>query len=598
MTKFHKKNKKTKSHSNQRRSKGETTSESISAEEKVNLDLNIHNNPTDFFTKNTSFDQHFEAQTKSRDRYLAILKAFDEYSIEIAAGVKSKILSAAYARHDHKLVDFILNEHKQFGFVDVLKAVTSLDSVREKKAIEKKLARITRSGSVMRPSKAQKYKVDLNNLTTQTTSHGTCSGALQKHVKRYVRTFKESQLEFFALQLPTEPWKKLANIIHLNPTKDFPNAPWFLPYCFTGKAPEGSKLEKCKNINSDNVNDLVDEFNLPYSFVKKYTSKLTEKSKLKLAENMENIDSILWHYEDLKCPKVDNIVKARLENGEKINLPYGKLMERLLTLKDQHKLDSFSDKNSVFSLMIPYAETRLQSFKSSLPGPVAVIGDASASMSVAIRTATIISSLLTAICSAKLSFFNDKNWFATVDPKNISEILQLAYSTQANCSTAPAASLVPYYEKKELIKTFIIVTDEEENTSARTENKDWRFFGLFMEYRKKVYPASLIFISFLNNQHDQGQMYKEFTNENIPDVQQFKFNGSRPDLTKLDSILGSICSKSSQSFAGYVEKIEHELKNTKMNETFEKLNVKSDEKSSVLGSETSVKTESIKINMI
>ncbi len=598
MTKFHKKNKKTKSLSNQRRSKGETTSESISAEEKVNLDLNIHNNPTDFFTKNTSFDQHFEAQTKSRDRYLAILKAFDEYSIEIASGVKSKILSSAYARHDHKLVDFILNEHKQFGFVDVLKAVTSLDSVREKKAIEKKLARITRSGSVMRPSKAQKYKVDLNNLTTQTTSHGTCSGALQKHIKRYIRTFKESQLEFFALQLPTEPWKKLANIIHLNPTKDFPNAPWFLPYCFTGKAPEGSKLEKCKNINSDNVNDLVDEFNLPYSFVKKYTSKLTEKSKLKLAENMENIDSILWHYEDLKCPKVDNIVKARLENGEKINLPYGKLMERLLTLKDQHKLDSFSDKNSVFSLMIPYAETRLQSFKSSLPGPVAVIGDASASMSVAIRTATIISSLLTAICSAKLSFFNDKNWFATVDPKNISEILQLAYSTQANCSTAPAASLVPYYEKKELIKTFIIVTDEEENTSARTENKDWRFFGLFMEYRKKVYPASLIFISFLNNQHDQGQMYKEFTNENIPDVQQFKFNGSRPDLTKLDSILGSICSKSSQSFAGYVEKIEHELKNTKMNETFEKLNVKSDEKSSVLGSETSVKTESIKINMI
>ena len=89
MTKFHKKNKKTKSLSNQRRSKGETTSESISAEEKVNLDLNIHNNPTDFFTKNTSFDQHFEAQTKSRDRYLAILKAFDEYSIEIASGVKS-----------------------------------------------------------------------------------------------------------------------------------------------------------------------------------------------------------------------------------------------------------------------------------------------------------------------------------------------------------------------------------------------------------------------------------------------------------------------------------------------------------------------------
>lgn len=527
------------------------------------------------------------------------MKAFDEYSIEIAAAVKPKILSAAYARHDHKLVDCILKEHKQFGFVDVLKAVTSLDSAREKRAIEKKMARIAKTGSVMKPNKAQKLKVDLNNLTLQTPSHGTCSGALARHIKRWVRTFNESQLEFYALQMPTEPWKKLANIVHLNPTKDFPNAPWFLPYCFTEKAPEGSKLEKCKNMNADNVNDLVMEFDLPYSFVKKHANHLTEKSKLKLAECMDSVDSILWHYEDLKCPQVDNIVRARLENGEKIELPYGKLMERLLTLKDQHKHDSFKDKDSIFSLMIPYAETRLQAFKSSLPGPVAVIGDASASMSVAIRTATIISSLLTAICSAKLSFFNDKNWFAEIDPKNISEILQLAYSTRADCSTAPAASLVPYYNKKEVIKTFIIVTDEEENTRAKADNKYWMFFDLFMEYRKKVYPASLVFISFLRSQHEVGQMYKEFKIANVPDVQQFKFNGNRPDLTKLDSILGSICSKSSESFAGYVENVESALKNAGMAEVFEKLNVEG--KEDVLpipAHEKPVQTESVKINMI
>ena len=33
-------------------------------------------------------------------------------------------------------------------------------------------------------------------------------------------------------------------------------------------------------------------------------------------------------------------------------------------------------------------------------------------------------------------------------------------------STAPAASLWPYYERKEVIKTFIVVTDEEENCDS------------------------------------------------------------------------------------------------------------------------------------
>lgn len=36
---------------------------------------------------------------------------------------------------------------------------------------------------------------------------------------------------------------------------------------------------------------------------------------------------------------------------------------------------------------------------------------------------------------------------------------------KATSATAPAASLYPYYEAKEIIKTFIMVTDEEENTS-------------------------------------------------------------------------------------------------------------------------------------
>ena len=45
-------------------------------------------------------------------------------------------------------------------------------------------------------------------------------------------------------------------------------------------------------------------------------------------------------------------------------------------------------------------------------------------------------------------------------------MLKLAVTTTTRGATAPAASLWPFYERKEIVKTFIVVTDEEENTSC------------------------------------------------------------------------------------------------------------------------------------
>lgn len=91
------------------------------------------------------------------------------------------------------------------------------------------------------------------------------------------------------------------------------------------------------------------------------------------------------------------------------------------------------------------------------------MGDRSGSMDVAIRTSTIIASLLTAITNARLVFFNTENMEPKKMPTNIEEVLEMAVSIEADAATSPAASLYPFYEKKELVKTFIIVTDEEEN---------------------------------------------------------------------------------------------------------------------------------------
>ena len=72
-------------------------------------------------------------------------------------------------------------------------------------------------------------------------------------------------------------------------------------------------------------------------------------------------------------------------------------------------------------------------FRLSLESPVVVIGDASGSMDIAIYTSTIIASLLTSICSAKLVFFNNKTRDAPFLPKTVQEVsLMRQVQTQFN----------------------------------------------------------------------------------------------------------------------------------------------------------------------
>ena len=58
----------------------------------------------------------------------------------------------------------------------------------------------------------------------------------------------------------------------------------------------------------------------------------------------------------------------------------------------------------------------------SLEAPIVVIGDASGSMEVAIKTSSIIAGLLTALTSAQLCFFNTENRYAPYLPKTIEEV--------------------------------------------------------------------------------------------------------------------------------------------------------------------------------
>ena len=97
----------------------------------------------------------------------------------------------------------------------------------------------------------------------------------------------------------------------------------------------------------------------------------------------------------------------------------------------------------------------------------------------------------------------------------------------------------------------------------------FRFAPLFKKYHTEVYPAKLVFVSFLRSQHATGQMIRELNQEGFSPLQ-FVFDNSRPDLSKLDNLFGLLSSES-QSFDDEVKAVEQEINTRGIGEVFRKL---------------------------
>jgi len=126
-------------------------------------------------------------------------------------------------------------------------------------------------------------------------------------------------------------------------------------------------------------------------------------------------------------------------------------------------------------------------------------------------------------------------------PTNVTEVIEVAEKVAADGLTAPAAALWPYFVAKKPVKFFVMVTDEVENGKF---NGQWYFPDLFLRYYQEVYPAKIVFVSFLENPNVKGRMVSALENMGI-EVLQFRLDGRRPDLTKMDTLLGLLSSESS-----------------------------------------------------
>eukprot|EP00005_Dracoamoeba_jomungandri_P006866 CAMPEP_0174266390 /NCGR_PEP_ID=MMETSP0439-20130205/30014_1 /TAXON_ID=0 /ORGANISM="Stereomyxa ramosa, Strain Chinc5" /LENGTH=505 /DNA_ID=CAMNT_0015353317 /DNA_START=29 /DNA_END=1546 /DNA_ORIENTATION=+ len=486
------------------------------------------------FIEETKFLTHLELQEQTPELYHEVFSFILENNVELSTATRARVLGCSFIRKDKVLGSMLMDRGpdaltNKCGLPEVLRALELLDSGRKIRVLEKKLKRYEYEGTA-KTRTIGKVKAAINDLKQEEAS-GAVTGALCRFIRKWLGTLPPKSLEFFALSFPKEPWRKLADIVHPKPD-DFP-LPWFLDFIYDKPIPEDCMVAEClewKNKDLQTQVDLCEKWKMPYSFIRRqFDSPSTLANTLKnCIARYESINTLIWYYEDLHTPKLDKLIMERLGGGETLDFSYGKLMERLLCFKERG--------STIFKELKPIAEDALSKLSLPLQPPIVVIGDASGSMQVAIKTAIIIASVLAALSKAELRFFNTQPKHVEKQPQSIDDVLMLAATVKAGGGTANAASLWKSYENKEQVNYFIMVTDEEENQSY----KNHKFLDLFLKYQAEVYSdAQVVFVSFLRNMNDKGQMVSQFKEKGI-DVLQFKLNRDRPDLQKLDKIIAML----------------------------------------------------------
>jgi hypothetical protein len=491
-----------------------------------------------FLQENNSLMDHLNEFKQDPNTYSAVILTLLHQGVSLSSNNLSKTLAASWVgSKNHNLFSFLL-AHKQIGFPEVLKCLKVLDAPRKIAFYKKKIQKLELLKS--KKKKISNLKKIVHNIGQECTPDQKTSvtGALAKRIREWIKTIDENQLNFFALQMPKEPWRELADMVHPNP-KDF-SVDWFLEFIYGKEAPENSIVARCANISDENISELVKEYKIPYSFIRTKVPQLASEVKKKIA-SYEPIETVLWYYEELSngcVSDVNDIISDRLASGDVPKFNYGKFMERLLFFKQSGC--------SFYQQLIPFAEQQLRDIKLPLEPPVVVFGDASYSMDVAIRTSTIIASLLTALCDADLRFFNVVSYPPEVIPRSVVDVLNVALNSKADGLTAPACSIMEYYEQKKKVKCIIMVTDEIENEPHR----NYFFAQLFYRYFTEVFPCKIVFVSFLDNPKKKGRMVSALEEFGIVPLQ-FRLDARRPDLTKLDTLFGLLASET----FGFTERI-------------------------------------------
>jgi hypothetical protein len=473
----------------------------------------------------TSLETHTSLQRFKGHLYWNTLYILLNNKMQLTTTTLAKILAVSLSANDKENSVKLLSLDA-YKFLEVYKACQILDSRRLIKQSEKKLS--VWEAQTVKGKKMNRLKSKINNLREMNEGQNlslTCS-KINLIKEFWVRRVPKDKLEFYALSYDLGYWKQFIDILHTKPT-DF-QLEWFQSYAFGTPAPSDSIVSVCKNLTTETALDIIKKYMPDYNYLRRLNISLNNETKNFIASYIP-INTLIWWLDELLTDEVSQLVINKLKSTEDIDLPYGVIVDKLFLLKSRPAL---------FAEFTKLADRKLKKYSITVEQPVAVLGDASGSMEIAIKTSSIIMSILCALCNAEMRLFRGTDEKIDKPPRNVSDVIMFNNICKAHSSTAPAASLYPYLRDKKVIKTFLIVTDEEENTKCN----DMMFAKMFEEYIMTVYPAKLVFVSFLANE-TSGIMYngiKAIMPAYMENVTRIIFNRQKPDLTKLDDLLAKI----------------------------------------------------------
>ena len=518
----------------------------------------------------------------NRDKYILQLESFMNFKVmqAISTCSKGKILCSLLICNEKDIINKLLFSDEEckkpniryYSVGEVAKTIQLLDGprltrqyIKEIEAYEDKnntKKKYSKNRVLTLKNKVRSLQKDGDGLHI-----GSLSGAKQKFFQKWISCIDSDILSFFLISFPKTNWRYICDLVHTNPSKHF-KLNFFQKVIFNNEEKDDEKLidnkslvYNAKNLNEKNVTKLLKQFpylTQCYSYIRKIlgTNKLPDEAKLILAQKAP-LEDVFWWYDELDSKQVEQAIKKRLSsslyNKSSLFTPdsprssYGKLMERLLLFKE-------SKKKFVSSIQ-PYAEKRLNDINDKFKQysenlKVAILGDASSSMDIAIKCATIIASLLSVVLNADLIFFDDRPMPPPIVPRNVNETIKVCETIKTRGCTAMAAGLYPYYDKykkkKEKFDLFILVSDEGENTRY----KNFNFAELYKKYLEEVNKnCQLYLISFLQNNH-KGTIQRRLDEKKIK-YKYFNLHPRKPDTSKFDSLLAMIwllISKMNQSY--------------------------------------------------
>lgn len=556
-----------------------------------------------FLEEERKLAEHVDALRTLRDEYVVQVLWNVTKGVTMAQSTRVRVLAALWGTGEREVAAQLLAYEDHFTVPVVLGALQLLDSKRKAKQLDSKLERLDQSAKKSRAKlgslKARRDSIKTLEQEVAEVETAICgvSGALQRHVARWVRAIPKEKLEFWLLALPKEPWVEISQLCHLNPKKDFGTVPWFLQHAYGEAPPDGSLAASAVDLTPADLTAKATEFELPYSYARRrFAGQIPDSAKVAMAKYMP-IDQLIWYFDDAQDAlatadgEVERILDARLAAGEIPTLTAGKLLERLLAFL---KVGEITDADTLGTLfpgigaatlanalrrfngdvertamqlfeynsaeierhfapaagappviaaeeappcfigrLMPHASRAMTQLSLPLERPVFIMGDASASMQVAVSTSAILASLIAAVSDAGLCFFNTECIAPPVVPRTVEEVLTVAKSITADGATCPAAALWPLLQTKQCVRQLVLVSDEEENTKYKGHS----FSELFAKYEKEVSPGCRItFVSFLADLNSEGQMVSELRAMGYA-PEQFKLHRSRPDLTKTDALL-------------------------------------------------------------